>query len=316
MIHPEKPSVLCLMGPTSSGKTDLALALAKSLPIEIINVDSAQIYQGMDIGSGKPSFEVRATIPHHLMDFLDPAIAYSAAQFQQDALSLIQQIKKKGKIPLLVGGTMMYFNILKNGISTLPTGDPIIREKIASKAKEVGWPYLHQILMKDDPVAASKIKPNDQQRISRALEIKEITGENITYWQTQPIDESPYSFTYIGLTPLSTPRSILHERIENRFDAMLSRGLVQEVEKLKLRNDLDLSKPSMRAVGYRQVWQFLQGEINYDEMRNKAITATRQLAKRQLTWLRSWSSLIEYDFQDPNMVEKITSSDYFATCVL
>ncbi|MBS0288220.1 MAG: tRNA (adenosine(37)-N6)-dimethylallyltransferase MiaA [Proteobacteria bacterium] len=306
MLEETKPKIICLMGPTACGKTDLAISLAKALPIEIINVDSAQIYLQMDIGTGKPHVSQREQIPHHLMDFLDPGIAYSAAQFRQDVLKCIQEIQARKKIPLLVGGSMLYFKILQEGISKLPQRDPSVRAKMEEVAKEKGWAYLHQVLVNHDPEIAAKIKPSDPQRIGRALEIIELTGMPVSYWLNQPKESNAFEYINIGLLPQCTPRSILHQRIQERFDAMLTAGLVDEVKSLMARGDLDLSMPSMRAVGYRQVWQFLNNELSFEMMREKAISATRQLAKRQLTWLRRWSNLLSYDFLDPQLLENVT----------
>ncbi len=297
--------VFCIMGPTASGKTDLAIALSRDLPIEIINVDSAQIYQGMDIGSGKPSKEIQQLIPHHLMDFLDPAIPYSAAQFRQDAIRVIQDIHARKALPLLVGGTMLYFKILQEGIAQLPDRDNDIRALIEAKAKEQGWVALHEELARKDPQSAIRIKPTDPQRIQRALEIIEITGKSMSSMLNQPKVAAPFNFINIGLMPLTTERAVLHQQIEKRFDAMLAQGLIEEVQSLKARQDLNLMMPSMRAVGYRQVWQYLDNEFNFDMMREKAIVATRQLAKRQLTWLRQWLNLTTYDFLDTESLGKL-----------
>ncbi len=303
----ENPLAVCLMGPTACGKTDLAISLTQHLPIEIINVDSAQIYQGLDIGSGKPSRAIREQIPHHLMDFLDPKIPYSAAQFRMHAQALMQEIHLRGNIPVLVGGTMLYFKVLQEGMSNLPDANPSIRASIEAIASQEGWAALYQKLENDDPLTASCIKPNDTQRIQRALEILEITGKPKSYWLALPKqhDLKHFRFLNIALLPLESLRSVLHERISLRFDAMLSHGLIDEVEKLKRRGDLDTSLPSIRAVGYRQAWQYLSGEITYDDMREKAIAATRQLAKRQLTWLRQWTGLNQFDFQDPEILFKV-----------
>lgn len=301
--HFQSP-IICIMGPTASGKTSLALELAKVLPIEIISVDSAQIYQGLDIGSGKPSLSVRNEIPHHLMDCLDPKIPYSAAQFRQDALKLIQDIRLRNKVPLLVGGTMLYFRILQQGVATLPDRDEKIRANIEAKAQQIGWENMHELLSKCDPLRAQQIKPNDKQRIQRALEIFEITGQPMSYWLEQPNPPLDLEFINIGLMPITTPRQRLHHAIEQRFKDMLAQGFIDEVTLLKARGDLDICMPSMRAVGYRQAWQYLQNEITFNEMKDKAIAATRQLAKRQLTWMRQWPSLMAYDFLDP-MLPKV-----------
>jgi len=300
-------TVCCIMGPTASGKTDLSIALAKQYPIEIINVDSAQIYQGMDIGSGKPDIHVRESIPHHLIDFLDPSIAYSAAQFRVDAIACINDILSRNKIPLLVGGTMLYFKALQQGLSILPSANAEIRNALLTEAALKGWEELHVRLLSIDPVSAQKIKPTDPQRIQRALEVYEITGKPLSYWLAQPKKENdlPCTFKNIAFIPIRTPRQVLHQRITERFDKMLSEGLVKEVEKLLMRRDLNESMPSMRACGYRQVYQYLTGKLSYDEMCKKAIVATCQLAKRQLTWIRQWPEIIVLDFQDPERLQKL-----------
>lgn len=300
--------IICLMGPTACGKTDLAIQLAKSLPIEIINVDSAQIYQGMNIGSGKPSSAILKETVHHLMGFLDPLIPYSAAQFRIDALKIIQEIQQRNKVPLLVGGTMLYFKVLQEGINDLPNANQAVRDNIEKMAHQMGWAQLHQHLAQIDPQRANQIRPTDTQRIQRALEIIEITGTTMSHWLNQPKEALPYHFINIALMPIETSRSVLHDNIAMRFDSMISQGLIEEVQSLKARGDLDLSLPSMRSVGYRQVWQYLHREITFEEMREKAIAATRQLAKRQLTWLRRWTPLLAYDFQDPGVLDKVSGA--------
>lgn len=303
---PLAPLALCLMGPTASGKTDLALALAKHLPIEIINVDSAQIYLQMDIGVGKVSKEIRSKIDHHLIDFLDPKIPYSAAQFRIDALAAMDNIVKRDRLPVLVGGTMLYFKALQQGLSVLPSADPIVRKRLEEKAADQGYAALYSYLQQVDPLCASKIKPSDRQRIGRALEIYEMTGQPMSYWLSQPLEDLPgYQFVNIALIPLTTPRSELHSRIRERFDLMLQQGLVAEVERLLNRGDLNLSMPSLRAVGYRQVAHYLLGNLTYEQMREQAIAATRQLAKRQLTWIRQWPQINTVDFLDPECLSKI-----------
>lgn len=291
------------MGPTASGKTELALALAHELPIEIINVDSAQIYRQMDIGSGKPSHAERQVVPHHLMDILDPIESYSAAQFCLDATRLIKEITTRGKLPVLVGGTMLYFKALQQGLAELPRSSLSVRAAIIANAEEQGWEALYQELNRCDPLTAARLKPTDKQRIGRALEVFKMTGKPLSSWLATTRQQAPsIEFINIALISLATPRSVLHERIAARFDKMLTQGLVAEVEKLYARGDLDLSFPSIRAVGYRQVWQYLAQTHSYEEMRTKAIAATRQLAKRQLTWLRSWPALVNLDFLDPKLL--------------
>lgn len=294
-----KPPVICLMGPTASGKTDLAIHLCSYFPSEIINVDSAQIYQGLDIGSGKPALEIRQQIPHHLMDFLDPKNVYSAAQFRQDAILCIQAILARDRIPILVGGTMMYFKILQDGLSALPEADENVRKKLEQRVQEEGLEGLYKTLQEIDPASAIRIKPNDSQRIQRALEIAEITGKPMSFWLSQPKSAPlPFEFLNIALIPIETPRAVLHERIQARFNAMLEQGFVAEVEKLFQRGDLVESLPAIRSVGYRQVWQYLLGKLSYEEMVEKGVAATRQLAKRQLTWLRQWPNLETFDFHN------------------
>lgn len=297
------------MGPTASGKTALALALSEQFPIEIINVDSAQIYQGMDIGSGKPSVAVRKKVPHHLMDILDPAQPYSAAQFCYDAIEAIQSIISRNRIPILVGGTMMYFKALQQGLSELPESSPIIRQQLENHLQENGLDALYQRLQVLDPLRASQIKPTDPQRILRALEIYDITGKTMSEWLVRPrIPLHSYQFMNIALIPQTTPREVLHQRIEQRFVEMLNEGLVEEVKMLYQRGDLTPTMPAIRAVGYRQVWQYLANELSYEVMRETAITATRQLAKRQLTWLRSWPQMQFFDMDAPDLLVNVSSN--------
>lgn len=285
-----KPLALFLMGPTASGKTGLAIQLSKEIPCEIISVDSALIYRGMDIGTAKPTAEELAETPHRLIDIKDPAESYSAADFRLDALQAMQEISAKGKIPLLVGGTMLYYKALLEGLSPLPQANPIIRAEIENKAQQLGWQALHQELAQVDPQAALRIHPNDPQRINRALEVYYLTGKSLTELTEQKGEPLPYQLLQFAIAPQD--RSILHQRIEIRFHQMLAQGFQQEVEKLYQRNDLHLDLPSIRCVGYRQMWEFLQGKYDYDEMVYRSICATRQLAKRQITWLRGWNSPI------------------------
>lgn len=285
-----KPLALFLMGPTASGKTGLAIQLSKEIPCEIISVDSALIYRGMDIGTAKPTAEELAETPHRLIDIKDPAESYSAADFRLDALQAMQEISAKGKIPLLVGGTMLYYKALLEGLSPLPQANPIIRAEIENKAQQLGWQALHQELAQVDPQAALRIHPNDPQRINRALEVYYLTGKSLTELTEQKGEPLPYQLLQFAIAPQD--RSVLHQRIEIRFHQMLAQGLQQEVEKLYQRNDLHLDLPSIRCVGYRQMWEFLQGKYDYDEMVYRSICATRQLAKRQITWLRGWNSPI------------------------
>ena len=288
----EFPPAIFLMGPTASGKTGLAMRLCDELPCEIISVDSALVYRGMDIGTAKPSTAELIRYPHHLVDILDPAESYSAARFCADAKRLMEKITGEGKIPLLVGGTMLYYRALLNGMAELPEADPAIRAAIEARAKLSGWESIHHELAIVDPVAAARIHPNDPQRLQRALEVYEITGTSLTEWQARE-KEGRQAFPYRVLQLAVAPddRAELHRRIALRFDLMLQQGFVAEVERLKLRADLHPALPSLRSVGYRQVWHYLEGAYGEEEMREKAVAATRQLAKRQLTWLRSWPGL-------------------------
>lgn len=288
----KKPLALFLMGPTASGKTGLALQLATKMPCEIISVDSALIYRGMDIGTAKPTAEELAIVPHHLIDIKDPAESYSAADFRNDALTLMQQICAKGKIPLLVGGTMLYYKALLEGLSPLPQANTEIRAQIEKQAQQIGWQGLHQQLAVIDPQSAQRIHPNDPQRINRALEVYYLTGKSLTELTEQKGEPLPYQLLQFAITPKE--RAILHQRIELRFQQMLAQGFQQEVEKLFARQDLHLNLPSIRCVGYRQMWEFLQGKYDFAEMKYRSICATRQLAKRQITWLRGWNSPINW----------------------
>ena len=279
-------TVVFLMGPTASGKTALALALAAERPVDIISVDSALIYRGMDIGTAKPTADELALAPHFLIDIKDPAEVYSAADFRQDALNCIRRSIQQGRLPVLVGGTMLYFKALLEGISPLPAADPVIRAAIEQQAAEQGWDALHQELSCVDPVSAARIHPNDPQRINRALEVYRITGQSLTQLTQQPSESFPFPVRQFAIAP--GDRVELHQRIALRYQQMLAAGFEQEVRQLKQRADLHLDLPSMRCVGYRQMWRYLDGATNYQQMSEQAIAATRQLAKRQLTWLRGW----------------------------
>jgi len=272
------------MGATATGKTGLAVEIAKRFPVEIISVDSALIYRGMDIGTAKPGADILALAPHHLIDIIDPAEHYSAWNFVEDANRLIEEITSRGKIPLLVGGTMMYYHALENGLNKLPVADARLRARLSRQASEIGWPAMHEKLTAIDPLSASRIKPGDSQRIQRALEVFEASGQPLSSLQQKKPTASKHEALKIILH--AQDRALLHARIEQRFLAMIEQGFIDEVSSLKLRSDLNLSLPSMRCVGYRQVWQFLEGNLSRDEMIYKAIVATRQLAKRQMTWLR------------------------------
>jgi tRNA dimethylallyltransferase len=293
------------MGPTGSGKTQLAVNLVRDFPFEIISVDSAMVYRGMDIGTAKPEAEILNKAPHRLIDIRDPADAYSAAHFRDDALREIKDIMSHGKIPLLVGGTMLYFSALQNGLSELPSADPEMRAKLTAEAEKHGWAFLHARLSNVDSIAGARIHPNDTQRIQRALEVYELTGRSLTDWQQEDAPAlAQYEICSLALTPLD--RVTLHERIEQRFSMMLDQGFLDEVKKLFARGDLNLDMPSMRSVGYRQAWDYLSGNSTDEEMRAKAVIATRQLAKRQLTWLRNWPQEIQwFDSMSQDLYAKV-----------
>jgi tRNA dimethylallyltransferase len=288
-------NIICIMGPTASGKSKLAMQLAHEINGEIVSVDSALIYRGMDIGTAKPTAKELKEIPHYLIDIRDPKESYSAAEFCTDARTAIKEILAKNKKPILVGGTMLYFKALQFGLDEMPSADKNIREKISQEAKKLGWPAMHEKLKAIDPKAAEKINPNDSQRIQRALEVYELTSQPISALQTK--NKISHEFNFINFAIKIKTRYELHQKIAERFKQMLEDGLVEEVRKLLNRVDLNPNLPSMRAVGYRQVWQYLAGEYDYETMIEKAIAATRQLAKRQLTWLKSWPDLhwIEQD---------------------
>jgi tRNA dimethylallyltransferase len=307
------PSAIFLMGPTASGKTDLAVKLLEELPCEIISVDSAMIYRGMDIGTAKPDTELLKIAPHRLIDICDPSEAYSAARFRQDALKEMADIQRKGAIPLLVGGTFLYFRALEKGLSQLPSANEAVRHRLEQQAQAIGWSGMHQWLAKVDPQAAARIHPNDPQRIQRALEVFEITGVPMTTLfahegeqnlrKEDNCAEFPFNAVKIILSPAD--RSELHHKIELRFDNMLANGFIEEVETLYRRGDLTLSMPSMRAVGYRQAWEYLAGTWDYQTMREKGMTATRQYAKRQLTWLRAEHNCQWYDGARKNIHKEV-----------
>lgn len=282
------PLVLCLAGPTAAGKSASTLALAERWPLEIINVDSATIYRGMDIGTAKPSPAEQAQVPQHLLDIRDPAQSYSAAEFRADALRLIDEIRARGRIPLLAGGTMMYYKALRDGLDDLPQADPALRAELEARAARDGWPALHAELARLDPVTAARLAPNDSQRIQRALEICQLSGQPMSALlgrQRAAAGDDDNRYLTISLEP--SARAALHARIEQRFDAMLASGLLEEVRGLHARADLHPGLPSVRCVGYRQMWAHLDGEISLEEAREQGIAATRQLAKRQITWLRA-----------------------------
>lgn len=282
--------ILCLMGPTASGKTDFALNLCEKYPFEIISVDSAMVYRGMNIGTAKPSSEILAQFPHRLIDNCDPALPYCAGDFRRDAAIAIDEIIAAGKTPLLVGGTMMYFRVLQQGLADLPQANSALRKTIAARAEAEGWVALHQYLKAIDPDAASRINCNDGRRIQRALEVYEMTGKPISVLQKEGTKiNNEYEFLNFALLP---EREILHQRIELRLKAMLKEGLIDEVNELYKRGDLHDDLPSIRSVGYLQVWQYLAGKIERNDMEGKILAATRQLAKRQMTWLRTWPNVM------------------------
>ena len=294
------PPAIFLMGPTAAGKTDLAIELTKVLPCELISVDSALVYRGMDIGTAKPSNALLDAYPHRLIDILDPSQSYSAADFRTDALQAMAEITARGKIPLLVGGTMLYFKALLEGLADMPAADAEVRAQIEAQAASQGWQALHDELASIDPVSAARIHPNDPQRLVRALEVFRVSGMSMTAHREQQSAQSaqasasgrhqlPYTVANLAIAP--TDRKVLHDRIAVRFRQMLDEGFVEEVVALRSRGDLHSNLPSIRAVGYRQVWDHLDGKLTRDEMQERGIIATRQLAKRQFTWLRSWQDL-------------------------
>ena len=288
----DSPLAIFIMGPTATGKTDLALSIYDELPGELTSVDSALVYRGMDIGTAKPDIDTLRRYPHRLIDIIDPSEVYSAGQFRDDALRLMQQADELQKTPVLVGGTMLYFNTLQKGIANMPKVDDVVKQAIEREEQSGGLQALHQRLQKVDPVSAQRIHQNDPQRIKRALEIYDFTGKTLThYWQEQNRQQSDFSFPYrrIKIALMPDDRVELRKRITQRFDIMLQQGFIEEVEGLFKREDLHAEMPSIRAVGYRQVWAYLAGDYGYDEMREKAIIATAQLAKRQMTWLRKES---------------------------
>ena len=299
-----------LMGATGTGKTDLAVELCQHFPLEIISVDSTLVYRGMDIGTAKPDATTLAQAPHRLIDFLDPAQPYSAADFREDALREMANITAAGKIPLLVGGTMLYFRALEYGLSQLPEADPDIRARLEAEAAEHGWQALHDRLAQLDPIAAARIHPNDPQRLQRALEVCELSGKSLTELQQAAWhDACPYALLKIALIPQD--RAWLHQRLALRFEQMLAQGLIAEVQQLFQRGDLDTHLPAVRAVGYRQVWDYLNGKMDYTQMRDRAIVATRQLAKRQMTWLRSEKDISVYNPQQCNLSSLISNVSAF-----
>lgn len=289
MPEQRHPPVIFLMGPTASGKTALAIELVKRLPCDIISVDSALIYKGMDIGTAKPTLDELTQAPHRLLDIRDPAEAYSAADFRHNALQEIESIVAQGRIPLLVGGTMLYYKALLEGLSPLPPADPLIRQAIEEEAVQFGWQQLHAQLQAIDPTAAARIHPNDPQRLSRALEVYRVSGKTLTELTQTKGEGLPYRTLQFAIAP--SDRNVLRQRISERFHLMLQQGFEQEVRALYQRGDLNPDLPSIRCVGYRQMWEYIDGQISYDEMVYRGIVATCQLAKRQMTWLRGWQKV-------------------------
>ena len=300
------PPALCLMGPTASGKTDLAVALAERFPVEIISVDSALVYRGMDIGTAKPDAATLERAPHHLIDLIDPTERYSAARFRADALRLLSEIGARGGIPLLVGGTMLYFKALKEGLAELPQATPEWRAELEARASRDGWPALHAELARLDPVTAARLAPMDSQRIGRALEVCLAGGEVMsTLLAKQPrVPELPCRLVEIAL--MNEDRAWLHERIAARFEAMLEAGLVEELRDLRSNHALMPDMPAMRCVGYRQAWRYLEGEISKAELSATGAAATRQLAKRQITWLRGWQGATPLDCRACDLLERVS----------
>ncbi|SOY50316.1 delta(2)-isopentenylpyrophosphate tRNA-adenosine transferase [Cupriavidus taiwanensis] len=309
------PPVVCLLGPTASGKTAAALALAADAPVEIISLDSALVYREMDIGTAKPTRDELAAAPHHLIDIIDPADSYSAAQFVADAERLIAQIRARGHVPLIVGGTMLYYKALTQGLNDLPQADAALRAELDQLAAERGWPALHAMLAEVDPVTAARLAPNDAQRIQRALEIHRLSGQPMSALLARQAEGRTFAgaadqrYRVIALEP--SERLALHDRIARRYDAMLAHGFIEEVERLRARGDLHPGLPSIRCVGYRQVWEYLDGEADFATMRERGIAATRQLCKRQLTWLRSTPERLVVDCLAPGYVDQVrTLADF------
>ncbi len=298
------PPAIFLMGPTASGKTAVAVELAQHLPVEIISVDSALVYRDMDIGTAKPDAATLALAPHQLINIIDPTQSYSAAQFRSDARRLMSEITARGHIPLLAGGTMLYFRALQHGLNDLPQADLGLRLELDARAKNLGWPAMHEELARLDPLTAARLEPADSQRIQRALEVCILTGQPMSALLEQQANaDLPYQIISLALTP--SDRSVLHRRIEARFDAMLAMGLVAELESLRQRYDLTPELPSMRCVGYRQAWQFMEGDLDKASLRDKGIFATRQLAKRQLTWLRGMEGVQSFDCLAGNLARQV-----------
>lgn len=300
----DQPCV-CITGPTACGKTDLALRVAEEFPVEVISMDSAMVYRGMDIGTAKPSRQLRERVTHHLIDIVEPTESYSAGRFAADAKEAVSEIRARHRIPLLVGGTLLYLRSLRDGLAALPGADPETRQRLDEEAESIGWPALHERLRGVDPDAAARISPSDRQRIQRALEVYELTGESLTTLHRQSA-QAGIPVTALALTP--TDRVALAKRIERRFDTMVTAGFIDEVTALRASADLRSTMPAMRAVGYRQVWSFLDGEYGWEDARTKAIAATRQLAKRQMTWLRSDADIKSLPAQGDTAIEAVRNA--------
>jgi len=300
-----KNTAILLMGPTASGKTGHALSLCKRFPFDVISVDSALVYRGMDIGTAKPDAQTLARVPHRLVDIRDPEESYSAGEFVRDAHREMAAIFAAGRIPLLVGGTMMYFRALTEGIAELPPGDAAMRRDIDAFAEQSGWPAVHRELAAVDAVAAARINPNDSQRLQRALEVYRVSGKTLTAWQEQAASPRP-AIRYLKIALQIEPRALLHARIAERLDNMVADGFEDEVRRLRERPELTSDSPSMRSVGYRQFWQYLDGEVSLEEAQQRALFATRQLAKRQLTWLRSEKSIETVDALEAAAIDSIS----------
>ena len=300
-----QPPAIFLLGPTASGKSDLAMKLTSHLPVELVSVDSALVYRDMNIGTAKPDAEILRQYPHHLVDIRNPDEVYSAADFRSEVLTLMSAISERGNIPLLVGGTMLYIKVLIEGIASMPAADSAIREKIVREAETGGWQKVHQRLAEVDPESAARIHPNDPQRLQRALEIWELTGESMTQLHKKQQDLVSLPFSVCQLAIIPSDRADLHRIIAARFEQMIKDGFIEEVEHLREKYDLNAELPSIKSVGYRQVWQYLEGEVDRKAMQERAIIATRQLAKRQFTWLRGWSNLKEIPFPEVNEALKI-----------
>ena len=304
MSKSELPSAIFIMGPTASGKTALAVELVKRLPVEIIGVDSGQIYRGMDIGSAKPDAEILRVAPHRLIDIREPDESYSAGEFCEDALREMREITEAGRIPMLVGGTMLYFRSLEHGLSPLPSADAGVRASLEAQANEQGWAAMHARLAEIDPVAGARIHPNDPQRIQRALEVYELTGSTMTELTSAQVKEPlPYRLCKLAIAPKD--REVLRERIALRFHQMIEQGFIEEVEALYARGDLNLDMPSMRSVGYRQIWHYIEGKYSREEAVERGIIASRQLAKRQMTWLRSDTNVHWFDSTEGNLLDSV-----------